>query len=118
MPWGMSELPGNDVRVEGLHEAIVEALRPIGLRQRLKRRFSGGMTAVQVLEGLPLEMQYALQEGPENLTVAKRQAIHAVTHSLFALSQRGQVKRETVRLDMKLPGKGLRGVKVDVYKLT
>jgi len=114
----MAETSDSGGEIAGLHQAIVEALRPSGIRERLKRRFSGGLTAIQVLERLPLEMQFALQEGPENLTVAKRQAIHAVTHALYALSQQGRVRRDTVKLDMKLPGKGLRGVKVDVYRLT
>ena len=100
-----------------LREALLDALKPHSLRERLRLRITKGRTSIQLLERLPLELQYALQEGPDNLTVAKRQAIHAVNHGLYSLIQEGLVVRQDVDLHMNLPGKGMRGIRVDVFRL-
>jgi len=98
--------------------AVHEALRPRGLRERVRLRWLGGFTAPQLLARLPDALHDQLLEGEENLTLAERRAVHAVTFALDVLVQRGQVGRHRASLNKEIRGQGLRGFKVDVYRLT
>jgi hypothetical protein len=102
----------------GLEQALIEAMRPADLRERIKIRLAGGMTALQIYDRLPDALRAALEEGPENAVVARRQGIHVIEHGLYSLGQQSRVRRKNVTTAINLPGKGLRSINIDVYKLT
>ena len=97
--------------------AVQDALRPRGLRERARLKWLGGFTAPQLLARLPDELHDRLLIGEENLTLAERKAVHAVTHALDVLVQQGMARRERATLNKEIRGQGLRGFKVDVYRL-
>lgn len=100
-----------------LDAALLDALRPRDARERLRQAVVRGYTALQVYERLPAEVQRALGEGPEDPTVAARQAVDRVFKALLALSKDGRVRRRRVTYGMFLNTKGTRGMIVDVYRL-
>ncbi len=101
-----------------LLRAVLAVLRPAGLRQRLRRRISGGLTAFQILDRLPPQWQRRLAEGQELPVLARRQAVRAVEQALYELGQQGRVQRRRVDMAMELPGKGMRQVQIDAYRLS
>ena len=86
-----------------MKEQILDALRGGTVRERLRRRAVGGLSASQVLERLapgtvPLE---------GNPVIARREAVQVVLRVLDELVQEGRVERRRSRLGNSL---------VDVYR--
>ena len=48
--------------MSSLEQNILEALKPRGVRERIKLKFSKGFTASQILNRLPLKTQKELKE--------------------------------------------------------
>lgn len=84
-----------------LAPAVLDALRPRGLRDRLRMLLSGGCTAAQV--------RGRLRE-PGSATATQ---VHA---ALTALVADGRVHRSTARMSVHLNTKGPRDVIVDVFR--
>lgn len=92
-----------------LRDAVLDALRPQGLVERLRHAAVGGYAPVQVLDRLPEATREALQAGHDNPVLARRAAVEAVTFALDDLIVEGVVARRRVRLKSSL---------VDVYRQT
>lgn len=91
-----------------LTDAITDALRPSGLAERARVALTGGLTPLQILSRLPPDLQASLSDNP-NETLARREAVHAVTCALDALIEAGRARRRRLQLKNAL---------VDVYRLT
>lgn len=100
-----------------LDAELLAALRPRDAGERLTQVIRRGWTALQVYERLPEAVQSELAVGPENPTVAARQAVDRVFRGLIALSQAGKVRRRRVAYGMILNTKGGRGMLVDVFRV-
>lgn len=99
-----------------LNDRLLVALQSRGFGERLRLRFSGGFTSVQLLGRLAMDDQAALQAGHENPTVAQRQALDRIQICLRELEAEGKVQRTRVNLKTDLRGKGTRRVIVEVYR--
>lgn len=99
-----------------LDDALLAALTPVDGRERLRQLLVRGWTAVQVFERLPDAVRRELSAGPENETVAARQAVDRVHRALIALSKAGKVQRRRVTYGMFVNTKGTRGMIVDVFR--
>ena len=99
-----------------LCEAVLAALRPVGLAGRVRARLlRGGMTVRQVLDALPAEGRPA--PGPLAGVAAEQHALEQVRRALEDLVVDGRVRRERARLRYTLNTKGSRLFEVDVYRL-
>ena len=87
-----------------MKEQVLDALRGGAVRERLRRRAVGGLSASQVLERLP-SGTVPVQEG--NPVIARREAVQGVLRVLDELVQEGRVERRRSRLGNSL---------VDVYR--
>ena len=67
-----------------MKEAVHRTLRGGSLRERIRRRALGGLTAFQVLDRLPPSIQEELMTNP-NATLARREAVQAVSSILEQL---------------------------------
>lgn len=99
-----------------LHPALLRALEPQGLRERVQLLRHGGFTAPQVLERLPAEIGRALSDPSEHPTVAARHAADRVAEALLALATEGKVRRSKVELHKFVPGQGMRRFTVDAWR--
>ncbi len=99
-----------------LNAAILTALAPRGLSERLRWRISGGLTVRQVFERLPDGVRGALISDVPNRTLAERDGVERVESALSSLVDSGAVERERVRLRVELEGKGKRLVYIDAYR--
>ncbi|MFN7146357.1 MAG: hypothetical protein ACK4YP_21470 [Myxococcota bacterium] len=98
-----------------LEAAVLAALRPAGLRERVRLRVGGGYTALQVWERLAPEVRATL--GGEGDPVAVRRGVERVQRRLAALAAEGVVRRERARVTVTLNTKGPRDILVDVFRL-
>ncbi len=97
-----------------LDAAVVAALSPMGLGERLRVRLSGGYTALQVWERLDPAARGGIgEEDP----VAVRRGVERVQRRLVALAEAGRVIRGRSRMTVSLNTKGPRDVLVDVFRL-
>ncbi len=99
-----------------LQAALLDAIRPGSLRDRLRLRLSGGYTAVQVFHRLPDEVQHTLLSGAVSDSAAAHQAITTLQHTMDALVRQGILRRQTSELQTD-DGRGPRAVMVDVYRI-
>jgi hypothetical protein len=90
-------------------DALLDALRPRGLRERLRLRTVGGWTAAQVYTRLADDARATL--------AGERWPVEVVHRALLALVEAGRVHRARVRWAMELNTKGMRGMVVDVFRL-
>jgi len=105
------------VPTAALIQAVAEALRPTGVRDRVKIRLAGGLTVFQVMDRLSEAVLDDLHADQDIPILARRQAVVRIEHALYELTERKQAKRTRVDMAMDLPGKGIRGVRIDAYKL-
>lgn len=91
-----------------LTEALLQALQPQGLAERVRQSLTGGLTPLQLLTRLPPDLQASLSHNP-NDTLARREAIFAITCALDELIVAGRARRRRLQLKNAL---------VDVYRLT
>lgn len=105
------------VPTSALIQAVAEAMRPTGLRDRVKIRLAGGLTVFQVMDRMPESLLDELREGQDIPVLARRLAVSRLEHALYELTEQSRAKRARVDMAMDLPGKGIRGVRIDVYKL-
>ena len=103
--------------VEAHHDAILRALAPAGLSERLRIKLSHGYTAIQVMERLAPANREALAGGQAHPELARRQALDAVGAALRQLASDGRVIRARVRLRVDFRVKGARLIEVDVFRL-
>lgn len=96
-----------------LDPALLGALAPRGLVERLRLRVGGGYTVLQVWERLPPDARAALGEADP---VAARAAVERVRRRLDALAGEGVVVRSRARMTVPLNTKGPRDILVDVYR--
>lgn len=94
-----------------LREAVLAALEPRGVRERLRTRIAGGYTALQVYERLHPDARAALAGGDA------RAGVEAVHRTLRALATDGRVAHGRSSFGAELKGKGYRSVLVDVYRV-
>ncbi len=100
---------------EALHEAIVAALRPTGLRARVGRRLGrGGVTVRQVYDALPAEVR---PTGSAPGVAGEQQAMDALRAALFQLVAAGRVAHGRASGQYFLGTKGNRLVQVDLFRL-
>lgn len=97
---------------------MLGALRPSGLRERLRLKLSGGYTPLQVWERLDAPTRLALAPADGDPTVAARQAVERVQRLLMTLAATGRVRHERVGMTITLNTKGPRDVLVDVFRAT
>ena len=91
-----------------LEDAILEALRPRGRGAVLRNLFTGGLTALQVLERLPPDLKQGLLAGDSLPQERRRGALNQVVKALFVHIDAGRVQRRRTRLRTSM---------VDVYRL-
>jgi len=97
--------------------ALLDALRPRDLRERVRVRLLGGFSAIQALDRLPDELRerlYALAGSP---ALARRQAVDLLAARLRALYADGRVARARASLATDVRVKGIRLIEVDLYQL-
>lgn len=97
-----------------LDAAVLAALRPAGLRERIRLRVGGGYTALQVWERLAPEVRVVVGEGDP---VAVRRGVERVQRRLLVLAAAGTVRRDRARMTVPLNTKGPRDILVDVFHL-
>jgi hypothetical protein len=95
-------------------DALLRALSPRTVGERLRLWIGGGWTVVQVLERLDDETRRALGEGDD--VVASRLAVGRLRDYLLGLVNRGLVRRKTSRYGIELKSKGQRAVVVDLFR--
>ncbi len=96
-----------------LEEAVRDAVLPRSLRERVRLRWSGGWTASQVLERLPVG---TVLPADATSQVAQRAAVDQVYRTLLALAEAGQLQRKKVTYTMDVNTKGPRDMLVDVFR--
>jgi hypothetical protein len=102
----------------GLSEALVVALRPRTVGERVRARIVGGWSARQVLARLPSDLVAAwVAGGGEDPIVRERRLADAVHAALLDLTHGGQVRRQVARYGVELRSKGHRYAVVDVFRL-
>ena len=102
---------------EGLDRALLEALRPRSLRERLSLGVVGGWSAIQALDRLPVELRAWLEDGAAHPGLGRRQAVDTVALRLRALADEGRVRRARAGLATDVRVKGVRLIEVDVFRL-
>ena len=98
-----------------IEDAVLRALRPAGLRERLRLRLGGGLTALQVWERLEPSAR-AVLVADETPALAERRGVERVRAVLTRLEEDGRVRRARVRMTVPLNTKGPRDVVVDVFR--
>ena len=81
-----------------LEEAVLVALRPAGLRDRLFRTLYPGLSPRQVLGRLPSAMAEELLAGDPREMVARREALDRISRALYTHVDAGRVSRTRRRL--------------------
>lgn len=100
-----------------LAEAVIEALRPHGARERLRGLVARGYSAIQVYERLPAEARALAEAGAPMPEQAPRVGLDRVHRVLTELVRAGRVKKRRESYGIVLNTKGHRGMVVDVYSL-
>ena len=98
-----------------LADQVFEALKPRGVKERLKIRATGGLTVSQVFDRLPSGTRNALTEHIENPVVARREALDQVVRAIFVHIDRGDVRRKRTRV--KNAARAGIDAMVDVYRI-
>lgn len=101
---------------QDVEAAVLAALRPSGVRDRLRFRAGGGFTPLQVWDRLTPSMRVDLTPPGEDPTVAARYAVERVQRVLMTLLTGGRVRHERVRMSVFLNTKGPRDVLIDVFR--
>ncbi len=91
-----------------LEQAILKALQPQGLGERIRLAIAGGLSARQVFHRLPVPLKKELLAGDENPTIRQREALSQVVQGLFLQIDSGRVERRRTRIRTSM---------VDVYRL-
>lgn len=91
-----------------LEEAIIEALRPRDVGERIRFAITGGLSARQVLYRLPPAIREELLAGDGDPTQRQRDAQSKVVEALFHQIDRGRVQRRRTRIRTSM---------VDAYRL-
>ena len=106
---------GLKARLESsLHDALVKALLPLGLRERGQLWVTKGWTAAQLYQRLPAALQTAL--AAQHATDGRRRAVDLVYNALLLLTRQGRAQRKQVRYTMNVNTKGPRDMLVDVFR--
>lgn len=100
---------------------VLSALRPAGLRERVRLTLGGGYTPLQVWERLDPALRAALappveERTVEAHTVLARRAVERVRRVLIGLAASGQARHRRVGMSVFLSTKGPRDVLVDVFR--
>ena len=98
-----------------LADEVFEALKPRGVRERLKLRATGGLTVSQVFDRLSPDTQQNLTARIENPVVARREALDQVVRAIFVHIDRGEVRRKRTRV--KNAARAGIDAMVDVYRI-
>lgn len=98
-----------------LADEVFEALKPRGVRERLKLRATGGLTVSQVFDRLPEPTRDTLTSHIENPVVARREALEQVVRAIFVHIDRGDVRRKRTRV--KNAARAGIDAMVDVYRI-
>ena len=99
-----------------LIEVICLAMKPKGVRERLRLQLSGGYTAKQILYRLPTVNQKSLV--PENTHPSQIQsaALIALNKTLTQMRELGIISRKSVNIQEQ-DGRGVRRIQIDVYRI-
>lgn len=100
-----------------LAEAVIDALRPRGARERLRGLVARGYSAIQVYERLGPDARAVAEAGaplPQNAPRVGMDRVHRVLTELVAA---GRVRKRRESYGIVLNTKGPRGMVVDVYWL-
>lgn len=104
--------------MHSLTDSVLHALKPRNLRERLRARWLGGWTVMQVVERLDPgdRADHAMVDGLDPV-VADRRLAEAVRGQLLRLVAGGQVHRGSTTMGATLKSKGERKIIVDVFRL-
>ncbi len=104
--------------MHSLADAVLHALKPRSVRERLWARWLGGWTVVQVVERLDPgdRADHATVDGLDPV-VANRRLAEAVRGQLLALAAAGRVHRDSTTMGATLKSKGERKIIVDIFRL-
>lgn len=100
-----------------LDAALLAALRPRGLTERIRLRVTGGFSAIQVLDRLPEDTAERLCAQASSPALARREAVDRIALRLRALLAEGSVERTRASLATDVRVKGIRLIEVDLYRL-
>ena len=98
-----------------LADEVFEALKPRGVRERLRLRATGGLTVSQVFDRLSDPTRDALTADIENPVVARQEALDQVVRAIFVHIDRGDVRRKRTRV--KNAARAGADAMVDVYRI-
>lgn len=99
-----------------LQAAVLRALRPAGVRERVRVVLGGGYTVLQVWSRLGPAARAALGEGGEDDPVASRRGVERLQRALVRLAELGPVRRGRATMTVSLNTKGPRDVLIDVFR--
>lgn len=107
--------------MDELESAIMAVLSPMSLKDRVKFRLSGGLSAREVLDRLPSGLREGLVgeaalHDPENV-LGQRRAVDGVQRALIGLVQQERLVRSQRSAWVELKSKGHRSVVVDVFRV-
>ncbi len=108
---------GTALESAGLEKPLLAALRPGGVRERLRVGLGGGYTALQVYARLDPALQERLGGGEPDAVRASRGAVEHIRRALEGLVATGRARRATRTMTVALGSKGPRDVVVDVFRL-
>ncbi len=99
-----------------LEEAVLRALRPVGVRERARVTLGGGYTPMQVWERLDEVTRAAIRPSDAEPIVSARHAMERVQQVLQALVGAGRARHRRVGMSVMINTKGPRDVLVDVFR--
>ena len=100
-----------------LEAALIDALRPAGLRERVRFRLIGGLTTKQIRDRLDPTVCAQLAGDVTNPVLASRLTLDRIEEALKALKDKGTLKWSRVKVRASLRGKGARFIWIDAYQL-
>lgn len=106
-----------EVGAAALDEALLAALAPRDLAERVRGRLLGGLSARQVYERLDEATRAALRPAGLAPVAAELRAVEAVAARLRALAERGRVARRASELRQDMRVKGARAIEIDLFRL-
>ncbi len=104
------------MEVRELDGVILGALEPRSWRERVSARLQGGLSAIQVVDRLPVEAREALEREAGSEVLGRRRAVDVVAARLRELEREGRVVKARARLATDVRVKGIRIIEVDVFR--
>lgn len=100
-----------------LERAILAALAPRSLAERLRLRLTGGLSPRQVFERLDDDARVEVLRADLAPVAAELRAVERVAALLRQLVGAGRARHQTLELRQDMRVKGVRAIEIDVYRI-